>query len=306
VGLLAFDRARLDALRIALGAAVDDLQRVRSDDAAAADVMTMLRAARRTLNDVWLPRVHDVLNSTSMTSCRRSAIGAADVSQASLYAATHYRRWEIMNDPLPVYGPPAPVVRSFDDVVADFRSGVLVPMTGPLDGDGRAGAHYTSLSFSAAHPVELDTKEMTPTLLKVVDFFSDGLPVGWREERTLTIYHLTNARVTSSVHVLTAYDRDEGPETLPDLTTEATVSGYMLIATRSTTGEVSVRIGTGDDTQSHPVVSQSNSSYEGMFYPDALPDFQPMSQEARYVSPDNWTFTRSASPMRDQWGTWGS
>jgi len=147
---------------------------------------------------------------------------------------------------------------------------------------------------------------MTPTLLKVVDFFSDGLPIGWREERTLTIYHLTNARVTSSVHVLTAYDRDEGPETLPDLTTEATVSGYMLIATRSTTGEVSVRIGTGDDTQSHPVVSQSNSSYEGMFYPDALPDFQPMSQEARYVSPDNWTFTRSASPMRDQWGTWGS
>ena len=106
--------------------------------------------------------------------------------------------------------------------------------------------------------------------------------------------------------MLTAYDRDEGPETLRDLTTEATVSGYMLIASRSTKGEVSVRIGTGDDTQSHPVVSQSNSSFEGTFYPDALPDFQPLSQEARYVSPDNWTFTKSASPMRDEWGTWGS
>lgn len=306
MGLLAFDRARLGTLRVALGAALDDLHGIRSDDAAAADVMYALGAARRTLSDVWLPRVHDVLNSTAMTSCRRSAIGATDISQASVYAATHYRGWEVMNDPLPVYGPPAPVVRGFDDVLADVRSGVFVPMAAPLDAEGRAGAHYTSLSFSAARPVELGTKEMTPNLLKVADFFSDGLPIGWREKQTLTIYRLTNARITSSVHVLTAYDRDEGPETLRDLTTEATVSGYMLIASRSTKGEVSVRIGTGDDTQSHPVASQSISSFEGMFYPDALPDFQPISQEARYVSPDRWTFTKSASPMRDEWGTWGS
>jgi hypothetical protein len=306
VGLLAFDRARVDTLRVALGAAHDDLRGIRSDDAAAADVMSALSAARRTLNDVWLPRVHDVLNSTSMTSCHRSAIGAADISQASLYAATHDRGWEIMNDPLPVYGPPAPDVRSFDEVLADVRSGVLMPMVAPLDADGRAGAHYTSLTFAAAHPVELDTKEVTSNVLKVVDFFSDGLPIGWREEQTLTIYRLTNARITSSVHVLTAYERDQGPETLRDLTTEATVSGYMIIASRSTKGEVSVRIGTGDDTQSQPIVSQSISSFEGMFYPDALPDFQPMSQEARYVSPDRWTFTKSASPMVEGWGTWGS
>lgn len=306
MGLLAFDRARLDTLRVALGAALNDLRGIRSDDAAAADVMRAVGAARRTLGDVWLPRVHDVLNSTSMMSCRRSAIGTADVSQASLYAATHDRGWEIMNDPLPVYGPPAPTARSFDEVLADVRSGVLVPMAAPLDADGRAGAHYTSLAFAAAHPVDLGTKEMTPDLLKVVDFFSDGLPIGWREEQTLTIYHLTNARITSSVHVLTAFERDAGPETLLDLTTEATVSGYMVIASRSTKGEVSVRIGTGDDTQSHPIVSESITSYEGKFYPDALPDFQPMSQEARYVSPDDWTFTTSASPMTDGWGTWGS
>jgi hypothetical protein len=306
VGLLAFDRARLDTLRVALGTALDDLQGVRCDDVAAADVMNALSSARRTLRDVWLPRVHDVLNSTSMTSCRRSAVGAADISQASLYAATHDRGWEIMNDPLPVYGPPAPVLRSFDEVLADVRAGVLVPMAGPLDANGRSGARYTALTFAAEHPVELDTKDMTSDLLKVVDFFSEGLPIGWREHQTLTIYHLANARVTSSVHVLTAHDRDEGPETLLDLTTEATVSGYMIIASRSTKGEVSVRIGAGDDTQSYPIVSQSTSSYEGMFYPDALPDFQPISHEARYVSPDRWTFTKSASPMMDGWGTWGS
>jgi hypothetical protein len=306
VGLLAFDRTRVDVLRVALGAALDDLRGVRSDDAAAADVMKVLSAARRTLSDVWLPRVHDVLNSTSMTSCRRSALGAADISQASLYASTHDRGWEIMNDPLPVYGPPAPVLRSFDEVLADVRSGALLPMTAPLDADGRSGALYTSLTFAAAHPVVLDTKDVTSDMLKVVDFFSEGLPIGWREQQTLTIYHLANARITSSVHVLTAFDRDEGPETLPDLTTEATVSGYMIIASRSTKGEVNARIGTGDDTQSYPIVSQSISSYEGMFYPDALPDFQPISQEARYENPDRWTFTKSASPMVDEWGTWGS
>lgn len=306
MGLLAFDRARLDALRVALGAALDDLQGIRSDDAAAADVMRALGAARRTLSDVWLPRVLDVLNSTSMTSCTRSAIGTADVSQASLYAATHNRGWEVMNDPLPVYGPPAPVVRSFDDVLADVQSGVLVPMAAPLDADGRAGAHYTSLAFAAAQPVELGTKEVTSDMLKVVEFFSDGLPIGWREKQTLAIYRLTDARITSSVHALTAFDRDQGPETRLDLTTEATVSGYMIIARRSTKGEVNVRIGTGDDTQSQTIVSQSNTSYEGTFYPDELPDFQPMSQQARYVSPNDWTFTKSASPMMDEWGTWGS
>jgi hypothetical protein len=107
------------------------------------------------------------------------------------------------------------------------------------------------------------------------------------------------------VHVLTAYDRDDGPETLLDRTTEATVSGYLIIASRSTKAEVSVQIGTGDDTQSQTVLSESSSSYEGTFYPDALPDFQPVAQEARYVNPDRWTFTKSASPMVQGWGTWG-
>jgi hypothetical protein len=306
VGLLAFDRSRLDALRAALGAALDDLNRIRSDDAAAADVMRALAAARRTLSDVWLPRVHDVLDSTSMTSCTRSASSVADTSQARLYSATHYGGWEVMNDPLPVYGPPAPVLRTFDEVLADVRSGVLVPMAAPLDAEGRAGGHYTALAFADPHALVLDTKDVTPDILKVMDFFSDGLPIGWREQHTLTIYHLANARVTSSTHVLTTVDRDDGPEALLDLTTEATVSGYLIIASRSTEAEVSVQIGTGDDTQSQDILSESSSSYEGMFYPDALPDFQPIGKEARYVSPERWTFTKSAAPMTEGWGTWGS
>ena len=80
---------------------------------------------------------------------------------------------------------------------------------------------------------------MTSNLLKVIDFFSDGLPIGWREHRTLTITYLPKVRVTNSVHVLTAYDRDDGPETLVEQTTEAVVSGYMVVADDSSTAEVS-------------------------------------------------------------------
>ena len=155
------------------------------------------------------------------------------------------------------------MLRSFEEVLTDIRSGVLVPMAGPMDANGRAGAHYTALTFAAAKQVVIETKETTSNVLKVIEFFADGLPVGWREEHTLTVVYLTNARITSSVHVLTAYDRDEGPETLLDHTTEATVSGYMVIASESTTGELSAPIGYGDDTQSAVIASQSTVVVRG-------------------------------------------
>ena len=94
--------------------------------------------------------------------------------------------------------------------------------------------------------------------------------------RSSTVYYLTDARITSAVHVLTAYDRDDGPETLLDLTTQATVSGYMVIRTDDSVGDIDVGIGPGDQdpTQSVTIASQSSSTYSGMFFPDTAPDFE--------------------------------
>jgi hypothetical protein len=144
-------------------------------------------------------------------------------------------------------------------------------------------------------------------MLKFLDFLSDGLPVGWRENQELKILYLTNVRVTSSVHILTAYARDSGPETLEDQTKEAIVSGYLVLQEDSSSAEVNVSIGRGeqDDTQSYPIVSESSSSYSGVFYPEYSPDFQPITRQARFVNPAVWTFTSSAGPMVDGWGTWG-
>jgi hypothetical protein len=304
VGTLEFDRARVDALRLGLLASVDELRAIRSDDTAAADTMRMLRSECRALEDTWLPRVHDILSSTSMTSCIRSTVGAIDIAQSVLHKGTH-RGWEIKTDPLIVYGPPAPPqARSFEALLADMQSGALVPMAAPVDAHGRAGSHYTSLEFAPSEIREVGHVDLTPDVAKALDFISDGTAIGWREHHTLTIYYLTNARVMSSVHTLTAYDRDDGPETLLDQTTEATVSGYIAVEEVSTAGEVSMAIGSGDDTQSQVVAAQAITTFSGAFYPVEKPRFRKVSQEPRVVNPERWTFTKSAAPMVDGWGTW--
>jgi hypothetical protein len=206
-------------------------------------------------------------------------------------------------------GPPAPHhIRTFEEVRSDMRSGTLLPMTAPLDAHGRAGARYESLSFApTAQPVLVGTLDTTSNLLKVLDFFSDGLPVGWRESTSLSIYYLADARLTSAVHVLTAYDRDDGPETLLDMTTQATVSGYMIIASDRSVAEVTMKIGAEEDedsTKNFAVAEQESESYVGGFFPDEVPDLQPVSPGPRVESPDMWTFTTSASTMVDGWGTW--
>jgi len=133
------------------------------------------------------------------------------------------------------------------------------------------------------------------------------LPVGWRETKTLSIYYLADARVTSSVHRLTAYVGNDGPETFVDLTTQATVSGYLIIRSDESVAEVTKKIGFEDDkdeTKNVVLAKQTSSSYDGGFFPDEVPDLQPVAPGPRIESPDRWTFTTSASPMVDEWGTW--
>ena len=306
---LAFDRARLDTLRLGIEAALDDLHRIRCDDSAAADVMGNLRMATRTLGDLWLPRVQDVVNSTAMTSCvRRKNPDGSDVAEAPGYAALH-GGMQTIDDPWPVLGPPAPHrIGTFEEVISAVGSGAMVPMTAPIDAHGRTGARYDSLSFApTVEPVLVGTKNVTSNLLKVVDFFSDGLPVGWRESQTVSVYYLADARVTSSVHRLDAYLPADGPQTLFDHTTQATVSGYLIIRSDESVGEVVKSIGPDeddDDTKNFVLVSQSSEAYSGMFFPDEDPDLQPIPAGPRVESPDVWTFTTSASPMVEEWGTW--
>lgn len=304
---MAFDHTRLDSLRAGIGAAVDELRSIRSDDAATADAMRSLSGTCRTLGDVWLPRVQDILSSTAMTSCRRSPIGVADISQRPAFTYVRDPGWEPTTDRSGVYGPQVPRRMSFDEVLSRVESGTLVPMAAPLDAQGRAGAHYTSIAFASGADEPVGHADVTSNLLKVLAFFSDGLPVGWRQNKTLTITYLSNVRVTSSVHVLSAFDRDEGPETLLDQTQEAIMSGYMIVQADTSTAEVSVSIGPDvqDPTQNAQLISETSSSYTGMFYPESPPDFQPITHEPRFVGKSEWTFTTSSAPMVDGWGTWG-
>ena len=307
---LAFDRARLDALRLGTEAALDDLHFIRCDDSAAAEVMREVRLATQILGELWLPRIQAVLNSKAMISCvRRKNANGSDVAEAPGYKTQLDGAMEKMDDPWPMVDPPAPhLIRTFDEALSDMKSGAMLPMSAPVDAHGRAGYRYDSLAFApTVKPVLLDARDLTPDLLKVIDFFSDGLPIGWRETKTLSIYYLANARVTSSVHRLTAYVGDDGPETLLDLTTQATVSGYLIIRSDESVAEVTMKIGLeeDDDTTKNVVLArQTSEAYSGMFFPDEVPDLQPVPPRPRVESPDMWTFTTSASPMVDEWGTW--
>jgi hypothetical protein len=306
MGLMAFDRARLEVLRGALDAALDDLRLIHSEDINAADAMRGVRSASRTVSDWCMPRVHDVLTSTAMTWYRRAGAACDNATESALVTA-HERRWEMTNDPLAMLGPPPPGCRTFDDVLHQIRDGTLTPMASPIDANGRALAHYTSLSFQTATPFVLGQIDLRSNLDKLVDFFSDGLPIGMHQHKTLTVYYLSNARVVANVHTLTAYDRDEGPETDPNRETQATVSGYMVVEDESTVAEVTLPIGPegSDPTAGQRIFSQESSGYSGVFYPDEAPVFEPSNHEPRFGNPTAWTFTTSAAPMAQGWGTWG-
>jgi hypothetical protein len=304
--MMSFDRARVDSLRLALGATVEELRAIRNGDAAAADVMRSLAGACRSIED-WLPRVNDVLYSTAMTSCTRSALGVADISQAAIVTAMTHPGMEVKIDPLATLGPPAPVrYGTLAEVVVAISSGVLQPMSAPLDAHGRAGAPYESLAFApTSPPQEIGRVDLTSNAAKFADFISDGLPVGWDHTETLIIYRVENIRTTKTVHPLTAFDRDDGPEVLEGHTTEAISSGFIVIFQVTERAELTQDIAEdGDPTANFAFASQESSGLSGAYYPDTEPVFEPIPEGPRYESPNQWTFTQSASPMTDEWGTW--
>ena len=304
---MSYDRARVDSLRLALGASLEELYAIRGADAAAAEVMRSLGAARQVIED-WLPRVHDILNSTAMTSCTRSPLGTPDVSQAAKYAAMYHQGRVVITDPFAPLGPPAPHDddRTMEEVFAAIESGELQPMNAPMDANGRANAPYESLTFApSSAPTEIGRMDVTSLPAKFVAFWSIGLPVGWEHTETLTVTRMENVRVTKSVHRLTAFDRDEGPPTIDGLTTTSTVSGFMITMQVVEKGEVTHEMQEGGDPTAHiGFAQQESTSFSVAFYPDEEPVFAAVPAGARYENPDVLTVTTSASPMKDDWGTW--
>ena len=252
----------------------------------------------------WLPRVHDILNSTAMTSCTRSALGVPDTSQALEYMAMYAQGREILDDPLSPLGPPAPHYDlTMDELFADIESGKLQPMAAPRDANGRANAPYESVAFApTSPPTEIGRMDVTSLPAKFVAFWSDGLPVGFTHTETLIVKRLKDVRVTNSVHRLTAFDRDDGPESIEGLTTAATVSGYMVYTEVIEDAEVSHDSRRDGDPTASIEVGQHSQTYFGAFYPDAHAGLG--DPRGRGREPDQWTFTTSASPMMDDWGTW--
>jgi hypothetical protein len=210
-------------------------------------------------------------------------------------------------DPLAVLGPPAPSHDwKFDEVLAAVESGSLRAMNAPMDAHGRAGVPYESLSFAPrSPPEEVGRIDTTSDAAKFADFWSDGLAVGFRHSETMIVVRVDNVRLTKRVHRLTAFDRDDGPETMEGLTTEATTSGFLIITQVVERGELTHAISEdGDDTADFEIATQDSSAFSGAYYPDSDPIFEAVPDGPRYESPDRWTFTTSASPMKDDWGTW--
>jgi hypothetical protein len=100
VSLLAYDPGRLQLLRSAIEAALDDLGDLRSDDEAAADAMMAVRNARLTLTERCLPRVVDILNTDPMSTCQSARVDGADVRDARLFAMPNRPGWQVGVDPL--------------------------------------------------------------------------------------------------------------------------------------------------------------------------------------------------------------
>ncbi|MEO7372253.1 MAG: hypothetical protein ABI949_03450 [Ilumatobacteraceae bacterium] len=304
---LAFERTRLGVLRTCLEAAIEDLHSMRCDDMAAAEAMRGIRSAARTLAEVCLPRVRAVLAFTAMDLCvRATSPNGGDVAEAPGYKVmVRSGSWESMTDPEPTVGASSHRRLTFAEVLTAIAGHALVPMEAPLDAHGHAGEHYTSISFTAPNSALIGEGNVTSNVKRFFDFIADGFPLGLRQHDTISIYRVTDARATTVLHVLTAYDRDEGPEIVPGRTAAATVSGYMVISSNQTSIEVSHGMEQeGGDPTVGAVLATETSLYSGTFYPDEEPEFEPVPDGQVGEGDDQWTFTTSAAPMADGWGTW--
>ena len=101
MGLLAYDPSRLAYLKRHLAAAVDELRALRSADSAATQAIRSVAAVRNDIEQVWLPLIVRILDTTALTRGWWYVAPRADGLQNALInvMADGYG-WTVQRDPL--------------------------------------------------------------------------------------------------------------------------------------------------------------------------------------------------------------
>lgn len=309
MGLMAYHRPRLDALRVAMSAALGELQGIRSDDGAAADAMRSIVEACRVLGDRCLPRVRDILDSDPLTSRQQPWLDSCAFRETVSFQLVREFTWELASDPLessteppPRHGPFAPWARTYDDVMTAIQCGELVPMAVPLDEHRPSKSQITTVSFAPRSVEVMASEEVTSNLLRAADLGADVLPFGWREDHEQTVYYLPSVAITSTVMVFDPISHAPFPPHI----TQAQASGFMVVRDETRDVEVSLPFGGAprDPTMSIAIRLDRQHDYQGAFYPLTAVEFRPAPSPATSDDEPRWQFMSRHLPLINGYGTW--
>lgn len=101
MGLLAYNPERVAFLRIRLRAAADELRAVRTDDPAACDAMRSMRLIQTEIEQVWLPLVTRILESSALTGpWWRTALSGLGLEHALVKVMSEGYGWSVQLDRL--------------------------------------------------------------------------------------------------------------------------------------------------------------------------------------------------------------
>lgn len=310
MGLMAYDRARLDSLRVAMAAALDELSRMRCDDGAAADAMRRIDEARRLLGDRCLPRLRDLLESDPLSSAGASWLNSCAFRQTTYSQLVRLHHWELAQDPLdddaatpPDVPPEEPWTRSFNDVTTAIKCGELTPMILPTDPSHPIRSQITTVELAPGSIRHIGSRDVTSNWLKLADYASDVAWFGWREHHELSAYYLSDVVVTATVWVVDPVTRQR----CRHQQTQAVTSGFILVRDEDRTVELNPPIGGGahtDPTATPSIPLDHEHVYKGAFYPDTAPHFEPLPSGAAVRNEPTWKFTSKKLPFEEEWGTW--
>lgn len=309
---MAYDRARLDTLRIAMTTALDELSRMRSDDVAAADALRRIGEARRLIGDRCLPRIRDLLETDPLSSGGASWLNSCSFRQSPYSQLVRLHHWELAPDPLdgPVAAPvvdPAdkPWTRSFDDVTEAIKCGELTPLIMPTAANHPERNQITTLAIAPATTKLIGSRDVTSNWLKALDYASDVSWFGWREHDELSVYYLSDVVVTATIWVVDPKTH----QVLRTETSQTTTSGFLAVREEDRTVEVNPPIGGSaniDPTATPSIPMDHDHDYSGTFYPDTAPRFEPLPSGAAVKNTAKWKFTSKKVPLTESWGAWGT
>lgn len=313
MGWMAYDRGRLDQLRVGLTGALDDLHAMRCDDPDAAEAMRAIREASRIIGDRCLPRVRDLLSTDPMTAPTGSWPLSCQFRASPYFELTHDLQWELAEDPLDLNGEPLrtplpytgatrPWNRSYDEVMSAIECGELAPLAMPKDPSRPAVDQLTQLDIAPAAMSIISARNITSNVHRFLDFLSDASPLGYRDHTDKYVYYVNSAVATATVQF---FDPESGDQ-YPDQVSQAMVSGYLVVNDHTLRTEINITANNGDPSANISIPLDSDHDYRGAFYPDAPVEFTPVADPRSDADPA-WTFVDSGQPVIEQWlGNWGN